>query len=92
MSKYTPGRWYLDDLQEGDVYRYVIAPNIAVGFVCRIDLRGTRGAEANARLIAAAPDLLAALDALLTDVGRANNMKGARMARIAIAKATGDAK
>ena len=45
--------------------------------------------RANALLIAAAPDLLTALQALLSDVGDANSMLGARMARAAIAKATG---
>jgi hypothetical protein len=45
--------------------------------------------EANARLMAAAPELLAALNALLDDVGRANSMLGAVQARAAIAKAIG---
>lgn len=43
----------------------------------------------NARLIAAAPELLEALYLLLNDVGRANSMLGAVKARAAIAKATG---
>lgn len=48
-------------------------------------------AVANARLIAAAPLLLEALEALLDDVGRANSMLGAVKARAAIAAARGQA-
>ena len=44
--------------------------------------------RANARLIAAAPELLDALYALLQDVGRASSLPGAVMARAAIDKAT----
>ncbi len=49
MSKHTPGPWYIqDDLIRGD-YGYVA------------DINGGLINEANARLIAAAPELLAAL-------------------------------
>lgn len=46
-------------------------------------------AQANARLIAAAPDLLAALEALLSDVGPSSGLPSAIQAREAIAKARG---
>lgn len=51
-------------------------------------------AEANARLIAAAPDLLEALKALVYEVDDSDyrwKSKGEVMARVAIAKATGGA-
>ena len=65
MSKHTPGIWFLDDVAKDDVYRYIISES---GFVCRIDLRQQPSkeiAEANARLIAAAPELLKALIEIL---------------------------
>lgn len=45
--------------------------------------------ERDIPLVIAAPDLLEALDELLTDVGRASSMRGAVKARAAIARATG---
>jgi hypothetical protein len=49
-------------------------------------------AEANARLMATAPDLLAALEALMGPIdGMQANLDAAKAARAAIAKATGGA-
>jgi hypothetical protein len=47
--------------------------------------------EANARLIAAAPDLLASISMMLADIDRKGlAVKGQDLARTAIAKAKGD--
>ena len=64
MSKHTPGPWVLDNAEGGDWFRYVLAEDSQIG---RVDL-GNRGAisqhgEANASLIAAAPELLSDLRA-----------------------------
>lgn len=53
---------------------------------CKHDAR----MKANARLIAAAPELLDVLKAMLDDVGRASSLPSAVKARAVIAKATGE--
>ena len=66
MSKvgHTPGPWEVDE-HEGLVYRPMPEQGAnAADFVCSIST-GKPEAEANARLIAAAPDLLEACEAVL---------------------------
>ena len=69
-AKHTPGPWtHYDDSEDGKTNRHEIA---AIGkTVARIYCTNGMEAEdcANARLIAAAPDLLAALRALLQQTG-----------------------
>src|SRR5690606_32489194 len=98
MAEHTPGPWDVvtTDYQPRGYPRaviaysdrpqgnHVIAPNVS--------------SEANARLIAAAPDMLAALEhltrglpALLESIGYADEEGLIDEARAAIAKATGDA-
>jgi hypothetical protein len=88
MSKHTPAPWKTwPSIHNGQTYivkgDYTSKDN---GCIAHADT------EANARLIAAAPDLLAALEAIsnpwLDDFSRGNAMK---KARAAIAKATGEA-
>jgi hypothetical protein len=92
MSAYTPAPWYA--LAEG-------VTDAAIGYRAIIDSDGytvcnpSPMGEANARLIAAAPDLLNALDGLLdylrdydADYPEAAPIFG--KARSAIAKATGE--
>lgn len=55
-TKHTPGPWLTDEMMPGDQYRYVFAAKGPI--VCRVS--AFAAGEANARLIAAAPDLLAA--------------------------------
>jgi hypothetical protein len=101
MKTHTPGPWHLNTLE---TVLYSVHANR--GCVAEIS-RGTMNEvpaneiEANARLIAAAPELLAALEALIdaaswtpTDnwrIGPMDSSKGGKMemARKAIAKAKG---
>jgi hypothetical protein len=88
MSKLTPGPWALDCAEEDAYYRYIMA---GPQFIARIMLRGIMGnkldhAEANARLIAAAPEMYDALRAISEE----SDDEGAKeCARAAIAKAEG---
>ena len=66
-TKHTPGPWFLDNAEGGDWFRYVMAEDSQIG---RVDL-GNRGfisqhGEANARLIAAAPEMYEAIAAIAT--------------------------
>jgi hypothetical protein len=82
MSKRTPGPWDIID-------QYIIAADESV--ICQWGSYS----DANARLIAAAPDLLAALKALSAGLHDGIDMKAnikaaeVRAARAAIAKAEG---
>lgn len=108
MSAHTPGPW-LHDHREGDNGYFnteVFSPNDSWGVIATLAWvpqplgNGVTGTyrEANARLIAAAPDLLAALQNLLAEVSEASivgichDERAAFMnARDAVAKATGAA-
>lgn len=58
MSAHTPGPWKVGSEQlRGGLYWYVAIP----GAEETIDLHESENGEANARLIAAAPDLFAAI-------------------------------
>ena len=103
MSKHTPGPWKVS--HETDISGIENDPaNGCVGAVdvAHVYLRTVPGrTEANARLIAAAPELLEALSAFLRAPSVGSNGPGSstivvqdfnlRAARAAIAKATGGA-
>lgn len=99
-AKHTPGPWGID--------RYVVksgddegAEMLSIKNVCRISQQPNghkqdETDEANARLIAAAPELLEALERAADELHRAQNSNGSQWlideeakARAAIAKATG---
>lgn len=92
MSKRTPGPWRY--LQSGIAGEFVVKsdthPDLAIGIASGIDT------EANARLIASAPELLEALEKLLISY---QNLKefanpksdSEKQAEAAIAKARGEA-
>lgn len=84
-AKHTPGPWRVGAVC-GDVV-FAVADSAGVASCARL-----ANAEANARLIAAAPDLLAALcflaDAADTEPGMAIYAAHLKAARAAIAKAT----
>lgn len=100
MSKFTPGPWtFSTDNQFGDTRFYIAQQEGApytphysdVATVIAETCVGDQLAiqEANARLIAASPELLAALQGVLRVADRATDEFDA--ARAAIAKATGAA-
>lgn len=88
MSKAAPGPWWADDQSEGEK-RQVLGPDgrlIAIVY-----------GEANANLVAAAPELLESLESLVMWLERHPNSSGqtpandlARWARAAIVKAKGE--
>ena len=91
MADHTPGPWHVC----GDMIRSTVS-NAAMRSVAKVyvsQMHGKPEAAANARLIAAAPDLLAALIAVLKVIDRADDRgcpAGAlEMARAAIARAEG---
>ena len=91
MSNYTPGPWMVDeDIRPGMSWnRHIYGANgLAVCFLAHSNDKAPERDASNANLIAAAPDLLEALDELLNDVGRASSLRGAVKARAAIRKAT----
>lgn len=93
MSKHTQGPWFVT----GSMTKYVEA-RIPGGLIQEVASVGPTAAdngygeqqEANANLIAAAPDLLEALEALLLDAP-ATGLKSVYQARAAIARAKGEA-
>ena len=97
-TKHTQGPWSCDRISEYTGEMLIVSPDMDT--VARIPCLGARSGkpfcqEANARLISAAPDLLAALIAT-HDRLALNNESGAYsdlvwQARAAIASATGEA-
>jgi phosphoribosylcarboxyaminoimidazole (NCAIR) mutase len=94
MNTHTPGPWFTDDAQDSDERRYVMSANAPFPGTVAIVTLDIEEAEANAALIAAAPEML---DALLywercmnddTDMGEMV-AEFTKLAYYAIAKATG---
>lgn len=85
-EKHTPGPWepsFPDD--QTSVWSHAFAPPV---FICNC---GEKNEEANALLIAAAPDLLAALKLVasqLTTIDNIANEEACEAVKAAIAKAT----
>jgi hypothetical protein len=90
MSKHTPGPWSVDDPHQ--IWAESAGEYVAITRVEDWDTIPREQAEANARLIAAAPELLEALKAMLTnwEEAPAYGSDAAAKARAAIAKATGE--
>lgn len=83
-AKHTPGPWNVAKTTFGQTI--IDAPSIGE-IVCRVEEWSEKQDEANARLIAAAPELLDALKLVVQRCGP-NSTDGA-IARAAIAKAEG---
>lgn len=85
--KHTPGPWDISEYKDG--HAFVFDPDM--GFVCNV-MTGSSEGVANARLIAAAPDMLKALKRMV-DWFEQDNPDPAydelMLARAAIAKAEG---
>jgi len=102
MSKHTPGPWaFSSDDKLGDKRFYIAqadgAPytpsysDVATLIAETVSLERVATQEANARLIAAAPDLLEALCALVLNIDAGGaTLNSLADARVAIAKATGE--
>ena len=95
---HTKGPWSFSDETIRDGLRSRLIHGMPEGMlaIVRVENQGSYYGEANARLIAAAPDLLEALQGLLADIQdyqRINNLGGENnhwqvISRAAIAKAT----
>lgn len=87
MSQHTKGPWHIvEDRTHGSLE--VFSEDTAIAEMWR---RGNKTLEmANAQLIAAAPELLAALEALLDYENGIQKAIAEQMARAAIAKAGGE--
>lgn len=95
MSKHTPGPWFIEDGRTKKIDHLNVfhvndkTPGAASSVIAKVTCRLTWYEEqtANARLIAAAPDLLAALEALRE---RGHTDATWMLAERAIAKAKGE--
>ena len=94
MSKHTPGNWIAKPMDSADWIDLVTDdPETCGGSAHSLPFASCRhfNQEANARLIAAAPDLLEALQAVLSNCLDSQGLADAyEQARVAIAKATGE--
>ena len=97
--KHTPGPWRADSTHVRTAINSIATVNNQRKHIAMINITKNpeyeitiEEHEANAMLIAAAPDLLEALEMLAAvDFGADGSVeRGARLARIAIAKATGE--
>lgn len=86
-GKHTPGPWVAEDAPDRRVAVYG-----GERCVCVIGEKGFPSVDADAALIAAAPDMLEALRELLADAYLSDPVNGDRMAsaRAAVLKATGE--
>lgn len=89
-TKHTPGPWHVGDLDK-NYQRIVCGEHIEIA-TCWHHCVGSieREMEANARLIAAAPDLLEACRYIVEAGETGDEMLAIENARAAIAKATGE--
>ena len=92
MSKHTPGPWSVTARSNNmiDVIHANRAPGAITLALCRVQARQSwlKEAEANARLIAAAPEMLEALETAYYNEGGYQAWK--EQVRAAIRKATGE--
>lgn len=84
-GSHTPGPWELRGCR-------LVTDHHGVVIAERISANGPGTPEANARLIAAAPELLELAKFMVLNIGGYDPEKARDMARAAIAKATGGAK
>ena len=89
MSKHTPGPWRVEQQSYNEHPYGVMAPESAkhdLDLLCEFSPEMTN--DANARLIAAAPDLLEALEILVSD--HAASLEDWEAAHAAVKKARGE--
>lgn len=90
MSKHTPGPWSIQRQNPSPTTGEWMVAGKSPGYLAEVRDCGSGPVEANARLIAAAPDLLEALEALITAVDASMYGMAIHNARAAIAKAKGE--
>ena len=92
-TKHTPGPWILHPTAHHPAVRSIGTPDTGPRRICTVGtMNGNPVDKANARLIAAAPELLEALQNIIESVDKGNAAilcPLAAAARSAIAKATG---
>jgi len=88
MNMHTPGPWAIGGVFDNDGAPEIIIEHMTSrgNLVVAVALGGLQGQEANAKLIAAAPDLLEALQAFVDHGTCADDVDWSK-ARAAIAKA-----
>lgn len=92
IAQHTPGPWYVETERtgrRGNEWLMVVTKN---GVICRVGTPDMRGASADARLIAAAPELLELAQMIADEYADAADWKDAKatlqqLARAALAKA-----
>ena len=97
MSEHTPGPWTIEKcpkataVTDGESWPWLVSYNDGEYEGC-LALVQTQNAEANAKLIAAAPELLEALEMMLdmSEMGGFGKSAAEDTARAAIAKAKGE--
>lgn len=95
MSKHTPGPWKVDTQIESPCHCIVVAPTSSRWIASIGDRPLGEEGQSNARLIAAAPELLEALEACERRLRRVNNSFGheewkeVKQAQSALKKARG---
>ena len=88
-TKHTPGPWILHPTAHHPAVRSIGTPDTGPRRICTVGtMNGNPVDKANARLIAAAPELLAALIDVLPELESVGPMKKFEKARAVIAKAT----
>ena len=99
MSKHTPGPWYWEEASENGEVRPVLRTKATINRVCDFgrdawqdSLCGEPPDAADARLIAAAPEMLEALVDCREALRRAGATGELKVVDDAIAKATGETK
>lgn len=89
---HTPGEWTIEEYGDDETPSLVIHKDTETR-VCFMATPGSHGdpakIEADARLIAAAPDMLAALQAVMAEWREGYGLRCEQQARAAIDKATG---
>lgn len=90
--KWTPGDWYIDGYRETRDGGYVEVKSEKFHWVCSVTDYSDGTAKPNAHLIAAAPDLYEALEALVRDydIGEMTDTPELDAANAALAKARGE--
>ena len=88
-SQHAPGPWYVFEGYEDDNPQYTVESSVTIAYIRESTFN--QNPEATARLMAAAPDLLEALQHLMVAHGEQLDY-AFQQAQDAIAKATGETK